>query len=91
MQAIYKPTQYPKEVLAKLRLMPQLAVEIANRWALGWPKRVAELIEMGIYLEVLTNQEQQEREALTTQPGMNHLARHEIVQEMGLSLAPPAM
>ena len=45
---------------------------------------------MGIYLEVLTNQEQQEREALS-QPGMNHLARHEIVQEMGLSLAPPAV
>lgn len=91
MQAIYKPTQYPKEVLAKLRLMPQLAVEIANRWALGWPETVAELVQAGIYLEVLTNQEQQEREALTTQPGMNHLARHEIVQEMGLSLAPPAM
>ena len=90
MQAIYKPTQYPKEVLAKLRLMPQLAVEIANRWALGWPETVAELVQAGIYLEVLTNQEQQEREALT-QPGMNHLARHEIVQEMGLSLAPPAM
>ncbi len=90
MQAIYKPKQYPPQVLAKLRLMPQLAVEIANRWALGWPKRVAELIEMGIYLEVLTNQEQQEREALS-QPGMNHLARHEIVQEMGLSLAPPAV
>jgi len=91
MQAIYKPTQYPKEVLAKLRLMPQLAVEIANRWALGWPETVAELVQAGIYLEVLTNQEQQEREALTTQPGMNHLARHEIVQEMGLSLAPPAV
>lgn len=44
MQAIYKPKQYPPQVLAKLRLMPQLAVEIANRWALGWPKRVAELI-----------------------------------------------
>ena len=45
---------------------------------------------MGIYLQVLTNQEQKGREALS-EPEMNHLARHEIVQGMGLSLAPPAV
>ena len=36
-----------------------------------------------------TTQEQQEREVLS-QPGNSHLARHEIVQEYGLNLAPPA-
>ena len=88
MQEIYKPTQYPKEVLNKLKLMPPLAIEIANRWALGWPTDVANLIATGEFLPALTNQEQQEREVLSN-PGSSHLARHEIVQEYGLSLSPP--
>lgn len=85
-----KPSQYPKEVLAKLKLMPSLAIEIANRWALGWPQRVKALIEAGQYLQALTSQERQEREVLSN-PGLSHLARHEIVQEYGLSLEPPTI
>lgn len=88
MQALYNPSQYPRELLAKLKKMPPLAIEIANRWALGWPQAVKDLIEANQYLDALKNQEQQEREALS-QPGNNHLARHEIVQEAGLSLSPP--
>ena len=89
MQTLYKPTQYPTPVLDQLKRMPPLAIEIANRWALGWPQDVQALIASNQYLEALKLQEQQEREALSS-PGMNHLARHEIVQEMGLSLSPPA-
>lgn len=89
MQALYKPNQYPPEIRAKLKLMPPLAIEIANRWMLGWPKAVQELIEAGQYLEALRNQESEEREVLSN-PGNSHLARHEIVQEYGLSLSPPS-
>ena len=89
MQTLYNPSQYPKEIQAKLNLMPPLAIEIANRWALGWPQTVKGLIEANQYLDALTTQEQQEREVLS-QPGNSHLARHEIVQEYGLNLAPPA-
>jgi len=88
MQALYKPSQYPKELQTKLNLMPQLAIEIANRWALGWPQEVKALVEAGQYLEALRSQEEQEREVLS-KPGNAHLARHEITQEFGLSLAPP--
>jgi len=88
MQTLYNPSQYPKELQARLNLMPPLAIEIANRWMLGWPKTVKGLIEANQYLDALTTQEQQEREVLSQQ-GNNHLARHEIVQEYGLNLAPP--
>lgn len=88
MQTLYNPKMYPKEIQAKLNLMPPLAIEIANRWALGWPKTVKGLMATGEYLDALTTQEQQERKVLS-QPGNSHLARHEIVQEYGLSLAPP--
>lgn len=67
---------------------PPLATEISNRWMLGWPQATKELLKSGRYLEALKAQEQQEREVLS-EPGNSHLARHEIVQEFGLSLSPP--
>lgn len=88
MQEIYKPRQYPKEVLAKLKKMAPLAIEIANRWSLGWPQAVKALVESGEYLEALNSQETQERDVLSN-PSNSHLARHEIVEIYGLSMAPP--
>lgn len=88
MQTLYKPNQYPPQLRAKLSEMSPLAKEIANRWALGWPKTVKELIRLDQYLDALERQEEKEREVLSN-PGNSHLARHEIVQEYGLSLSPP--
>ena len=85
---LYRGDAYPIEVRAKLQHMPHLAIEIANRWMLGWPNEVAQLIKSGDYLKALVNQEQEERRVLCS-PGNSHLARHEIVQEYGLSLRPP--
>lgn len=90
MQTIYKPELYPAQLQNELTKATPLAIEIANRWILGWPQAVKELIQTGEYLAALENQEQQEREALS-QPGICHLARHEIIQEFGLSLSPPTM
>lgn len=90
MQSLYNIKQYPKEIRTELKLATPLAIEIANRWLLGWPEAVTALIVSGQYLAALENQQQQEREALT-QPGCTHLARHEIVQELGLSLSPPTV
>lgn len=88
MQTLYNPKMYPPEIRRAINLMRPLATEIANRWALGWPKAVKALLASGQYLEALRSQEMQEREILT-QPGNNHLARHEIVELYGLSLSPP--
>lgn len=90
MQSLYSPKTYPAEIRSKIESMPPLATEIANRWMLGWPKTVKELIAAGQYLEALKNQEREEREVLSN-PGLQHLARHEIVQEYGLSLSPPSV
>jgi hypothetical protein len=81
---------YPAELRQAIAKMPPLATEIANRWALGWPKAVKELIQAGQYLEALKSQEQQERDVLS-RPGLSHLAQHEILQEYGLSQSPPTI
>lgn len=89
MQRLESPHTYSPEILAELGTMPVLAVDIANRWMLGWPRAVAALIESGEYLDALRRQEADERDVLSD-PGNGHLARHEIIQEYGLSLSPPS-
>lgn len=89
MQTLYRPQSYPTPVRRKIGLMPPLATEIANRWMMGWPERVEALIESGEYLPALTEQEKAERDVLANETA-RHLARHEIVQEWGLSLEPPS-
>jgi hypothetical protein len=89
MQAIHNPQQYPPETLAELKRMPALAIEIANRWALGWPQTVKALVESGEYIDALKSQESQERDVLSS-PGNSHLARHEVAEMYGLSLKPPS-
>jgi len=88
MQTLYKPRQYPNGLSTQISRLPPMAIEIANRWALGWPKQVKALVASGEYLDALKAQEQTERELLS-KPGNGHLARHEVVQEYGLSLSPP--
>jgi hypothetical protein len=90
MQTLLHPMKYPAEIRNRLRQMPPLATEIANRWMLGWPQRVADLLEAGQFLPALIAQEKAEREALA-QPGNAHLARHEISQLYGLTMEPPAL
>jgi hypothetical protein len=90
MQPIVFLKQYPEVIQKQLKLMTPLAIEIANRWVMGWPEAVTALIESGEYLEALERQEQQEREIFSL-PGNSHLARHEILQEFGLSLSPPEL
>lgn len=90
MQTLLQPSKYPPEVRKALETMPPLATEIANRWMLGWPKAVQSLIEEGGYLDALKEQEKRELEAYS-QPGNDHLARHEIAEVYGLSPAPPSL
>jgi len=90
MQELYHPNDYPAPIKEALSAMPALATEIANRWMLGWPKRVKALIEASEYLPALKEQEEAERTAYSA-PGNRHLARHEIAELYGLSDSPPTM
>ncbi len=89
MQELVKPNAYPPEVRAKLlALSSQTAREIANRWMLGWPKRVQRLIVENYYLEALADQTEQEEQA-KMDTSLNHLSSWEKAQVWGLSLEPP--
>jgi len=90
MDTLRCPRKYPPEIREAIAKMPALATDIANRWMLGWPKTVAALLAEGGYLEALMDQEQREREAYS-QPGNQHLARHEIADLYGLSPGPPTL
>ena len=74
MQALYRESSYPKEIRQELAMMPPLATEIANRWMMGWSKRVKALIEAGEYLPALISQEEQERNVYSNDQN-RHLAR----------------
>lgn len=88
MQEIAYKSLYPQEIQTFLssRATP-LAIEIANRWVLGWPKTVTALIEAGEYLDSLERQEEIEREILANSPETN-LSRIDILKLNGVSLSP---
>ena len=88
MQDLIKPNAYPPEVRTQLLTMSQTAREIANRWMLGWPKRVQRLIAENYYLEALADQTEQETRA-KMDTSLNHLSSWEKAQVWELSLAPP--
>ena len=89
MQSLYNPSQYPPDLRQKISKMSQTAIEIANRWALGWPQTVKDLIATGEYLAALKNQEREEVR-VKLEPGLSHLSSWEKAQEYGLSQHPPA-
>jgi len=89
MQSLYKPRQYTPELRQTLGHMSGTAIEIANRWALGWPQTVKELIASGEYLDALKVQEREEIRVKLA-PGLNHLSSWEKAQEYGLCQHPPA-
>jgi hypothetical protein len=88
MESLYSPNTYPPAVRNQIERLGPLAVEIANRWLRGWPKAVKEHLRTGDYMEFLKAQAEREREAYS-QPGNNHLARHEIAELYDLSPKPP--
>ena len=80
--------EYPAAVATSVLALSPLAVEIANRWMLGWPTQTKALLAAGTYLPILKAQEKQEREILASTQ-TQHLARHELMAEYGLRPAPP--
>ncbi len=88
MQPLYKPNQYPPELRQAIGQMSDTAIEIANRWALGWPQAVKDLIATGEYLVALKAQEREEIR-VKLEPGLSHLSSWEEAQEYGLCQHPP--
>ncbi|UTA55184.1 hypothetical protein L3D22_04945 [Lysobacter soli] len=79
---------YPPDIAVAVTALSPLGIQIANRWMMGWPKRVKKLLADGTYFAALREQEKQERNVLADNQA-GHLARHEVLEVYGLSLAPP--
>lgn len=85
MQDLYSPKSYPAPLQAEIKAMSQTAIEIANRWMLGWPKTVKGLIATREYLEALKYQEEREIK-VKLDTSMNHLSsreKNEVIHASG--------
>lgn len=79
---------YPPEIRREIERMGRIGWQIADRWMLGWPGRVKELIRTGEYLPVLQAQREAELDALAENAD-NSPSETEKVQLAGLSLECP--
>ena len=89
MDPIVSPEKYPPDILRKLKLMPQTPRSIANRWMMGWPRRVKALLSTGEYLDALKAQTERELDVLA-ETNAPHLSPTGILQQAGIDLEPPA-
>lgn len=89
MQSLYNPDIYPDQVREMLLQSGPIGIEIANRWMMGWPKRVVQLLVQDVYEDVFQYQLLQEQDVIARASNLNHLAPLEIVVMSGLSLEPP--
>jgi hypothetical protein len=67
----------------------QLGIEIANRWMMGWPKKVVNLLIQDMYEASFQYQLLQEQAVIARASNLGNLAPIEIIVMSGLSLEPP--
>lgn len=89
MEPLYMRGLYGPPTAVQIEVMGSITIEIANRWALGWPDRVVAMLTSGIYMQKLLEQSEREKDVLANEYA-THLARAEILQMYGVALAPPA-
>ena len=88
MKALYNPDIYPDQIREMLLQSGQIGIEIANRWMMGWPKRVAQLLVEDMYEGAFQYQLLQEEDVIARASNLSHLAPMEIIMMSGLSLEP---
>ena len=89
MQSLYNADVYTDEVREMILESGHTGIEIANRWMIGWPKRVVNLLIQDMYEDVFQYQLLQEQDAIARASNLSHLAPMEIVVMSGLDLEPP--
>lgn len=90
MQELLKPKAYP-EYLRNLITRSRMGTELANRWMLGWPKRVKALIEAGEYQAAFEMQLKQEIDVEANAAQYQHLSSWEKREVTGLRESPPLL
>ena len=89
MEELVNRKAYLPRVALEIESMGAMAVSIANRWMLGWPDRVAALLEAATYIIHLDFQWNLEMDVLANEAGMRHLSRREILQMYEIRESPP--
>lgn len=89
MQSLYNADVYPDDVRELILQSGQLGIEIANRWMIGWPKRVVNLIVQDAYEDAFQYQLLQEQDVIARASNLTHIAPVEVVVMSGLNLEPP--
>ena len=89
MQSLYNADIYPDQVREMILQSGQIGIEIANRWMVGWPKRVVNLLIEDMYEDVFQYQLLQEQDVMARASNLSHLAPIEVIVMLGLSLEPP--
>jgi len=89
MQSLYNADIYPDQVREMILQSGQIGIEIANRWMVGWPKRVVNLLIEDMYEDVFQYQLLQEQDVIARASNLSHLAPVEVIVMSGLSLEPP--
>ncbi|MDR1935975.1 MAG: hypothetical protein LBS49_10460 [Candidatus Accumulibacter sp.] len=79
---------YPEHILERLAESEDLSISIANRWMLGWPKRVETLLETIDYWPALMQQTELEAELIAEAEHLN-LSPWEVKDLAGIDPAPP--
>lgn len=92
MSLLYAQELLKPETVAEILELGRKAEQIADRWAMGWPRRTRELEKQGTLLQHLREQTELENRALAEahQGGnVQHLADHEIAELYELREGPP--
>ena len=89
MQSLYNADIYPDQVREMILESGQIGIEIANRWMVGWPKRVVNLLIEDMYEDVFQYHLLQEQDVMARASNLSHLAPVEVIVMSGLSLEPP--
>lgn len=89
MQSLYNADVYPDDVRELILQSGQLGIEIANRWMIGWPKRVVNLIVQDAYEDAFQYQLLQEQDVIARASNLTHIAPVEVVVMSSLNLEPP--
>lgn len=91
MQGLVNREIYGPKLALTIETMGSISVGVANRWQMGWPDRVAQLLKAGTYQTALEAQVNQEKDVLAEAVELRHLARHEILRMYEIKESPPTM
>lgn len=89
MENLHNREIYGPHLAIEIEKLGSIGIDIANRWMLGWPGAVQNLLDNGTYFDLFCAQVEQEKTILSNESGMRHLSPSEILSVYEIRKAPP--